>query len=247
MVRRVTGRDESHAADGDLAVQMIGLAGQRFIADRSGALYAAHAETLIVADLHLEKGSAYAVRGRMLPPYDTRETLARLAAVIERFAPRRVVALGDSLHDGGAEARIDRADLAALGEMQNGRDWVWVTGNHDRIIGGIFGGEVVDHIAIGSITLRHEPAPRTLDVAIAEIAGHMHPAARLVNRGTSVRRPCFVDDGHRLVMPAFGAFAGGLNVLDAAFHPLFELQSMRVWMLGRDCVYPVPLAQLGGD
>ena len=245
MVRRVPERTDSHAPDGGFATQMIDLAGQRFVADRSGALFEPSARTLIVADLHLEKGSAFAARGRMLPPYDTRETLARLAAVIERYAPQRVIALGDSLHDTGAAARIDRADLATLGRLQEGRAWVWVTGNHDPVIGGVFGGRIVDQIAIGSIILRHEPVPRAQGSASAALKGRC--PRPLDDGGTSLRRPCFVSDGQCLVMPAFGAFTGGLNVLDEAFLPLFGQHTMRVWMLGRDGVYPVPLAQLGSD
>ena len=226
------------------ATQSIELGGHGFIADCSGALYWPAERTLIVADMHLEKGSAFAERGRMLPPYDTRETLQRLGDVIQRFQPARVVALGDSLHDRGAETRIDPVDLILLAGAQKGRAWLWIRGNHDPEIGRAFGGQVLDFVEIGGVRLQHEPAP---GITGAEIAGHLHPAARLVGRGATVRRRCFVGDGQRLVMPAFGAFTGGLNVLDAAFRPLFDADSMRVWMLGADGVYPVPVEQLGDD
>ncbi len=228
--------------------QNVELAGQTFIADMAGALFWPDQQMLIVADMHFEKGSAFAVRGRMLPPYDTRETLLRLANVIDRFAPRCVIALGDSLHDGGAAARIGRDDLAALAKLQKGRDWIWVTGNHDPQIGRMFGGEVSDGHEMAGIRFQHEPS---VAATVPEISGHLHPAARLAHRGMSVRRPCFVSNQHRVVMPAFGAFTGGLNVLDDAFHQLFPadapMTAMRVWMLGTEAVYPVPVAQLRGD
>ena len=218
--------------------------GHDFIADRSGALYWPAERTLIVADLHLEKGSAFAARGRLLPPYDTRETLQRLGEVIGRFQPARVVALGDSLHDREAAARIDAVDLVLLAALQKGRDWLWITGNHDPKIAPVFAGWVAGWLEIAGIRLQHEPASKT---AVPEISGHLHPAARLVKRGVTLRRRCFVADRQRLILPAFGAFTGGLNVRDVAFLPLFDAESLRVWMLGADGVYPVPPAQLAGD
>lgn len=219
-----------------------------FVADPAGALFWPAQKTLIVADMHLEKGSAFAVRGRMLPPYDTRDTLLRLAGAIARYAPRCVMALGDSLHDGGAEVRIAHDDLATLAKLRTGREWIWVTGNHDPKIGQLFGGEVADSCEVAGIRFQHEP---TIASAMPEISGHLHPAARLSHRGLSVRRPCFVGNQYRVVMPAFGAFTGGLNVLDEAFRPLFPVEAahdaMRVWMLGAEAVYPVPVGQLHGD
>lgn len=241
-------RNETGEAPNRSASQSMEFAGHTFVVDLAGALFWPAQQLLIVADMHLEKGSAFAVRGRMLPPYDTRETLQRLTGAIERFQPRCVIALGDSLHDGGAAARIDPDDLRALGALQTGRDWLWVTGNHDPDIGPMFGGEVTDGCEVAGIWFQHEPA---LEPKMPEIAGHLHPAARLSHRGLSVRRPCFAGDQRRLVMPAFGAFTGGLNVLDEAFHPLFPVDApmtaMRVWMLGTEAVYPVPVAQLQGD
>ena len=228
----------------DYATQPIRVGARRFVADRSGALYWPGERTLIVADLHLEKGSANAVRGRMLPPYDTRETLMRLAQVIDRYEPARVIALGDSLHDTGAAGRIATEDRQILAMLQEGREWVWVTGNHDPAIGAELGGQVADCIVMGGLTLLHEPHPGP---ATHEIAGHLHPAARLTGHGQSVRRPCFVGNGRRLILPAFGAFTGGLNVLDDAFLPLFGSDGMRVWMLGQEGVYPVATRQRGGD
>ena len=135
-------------------------------------------------------------------------------------------------------------DLQILHIMQEDREWIWLTGNHDPDIAPALGGRVRGEFAIGGIALRHQPSPGCVT---HEIAGHMHPAARLSMYGYSIRRPCFVGNGRRLVMPAFGAFAGGLNVLDDAFQPLFGNGGLAVWMLGQEGLYPVATRFLCGD
>ncbi len=222
----------------------IALCGSAFTADPSGALYWRGQDTLIVADLHLEKGSAAAARGSLLPPYDTRATLERLEMVIERLNPARVIALGDSFHDEEGAARLTEADAQTLRSMQEGREWYWITGNHDPEIPECAGGRVCPSVTLGRIRFRHEP---TAGPASHEIAGHLHPAARLTRRGTSVRRKCFISNGDRLVLPAFGAYAGGLNVLSEVYAPLFGRSDFLVWMLGQDGVFPVSRKQLLGD
>lgn len=228
----------------DFREQPIDICGKAFIADMAGALYWPAEDALIVADLHLEKGSHYAKRGQFLPPYDTRETLARLAACLDRLPAATVIALGDSLHDEDGGARMSGDDLERLRILQEDRDWIWVTGNHDATIAQRLGGHVVDQLVVEGITLRHVPAPGHVT---HEIAGHLHPAARLSRHGHTIRRPCFVGNGTRLVVPAFGAFTGGLNILDDAFEPIFGHDGMRVWMLGQDGLYPVATRLLRGD
>ncbi len=232
------------ASINDYATQTITVCGKQFVADMSGALYWPGEKTLVVSDLHLEKASSFAARGLMLPPYDTRETLQRLAEAIDRYEPARVIALGDSLHEPSAADRINDEDLQILQILQEDRQWIWVTGNHDREIKPRLGGQVVEAMLIGGLKLRHEPQNGQVT---HEIAGHLHPAARLSVYGHTVRRPCFVGNGRRLVVPAFGSLTGGLNVLDAAFEPLFGLDGMRVWMLGQEGVYPVATRQLTSD
>lgn len=224
--------------------QPVAVCGKQLVADNSGALYWPGEETLLVADLHLEKASAHAERGVLLPPYDTRQTLMRLAEVIDRYEPARVIALGDSVHDVSAARRMATEDLQILRIMQEDREWIWLTGNHDPQIAPSLGGRALGELSIGGIRLRHEPAAGGVT---HEIAGHMHPAARLSMYGYSIRRPCFVGNGRRLVMPAFGAFAGGLNVLDDAFEPLFGNGGLAVWMLGQEGLYPVATRFLCGD
>ena len=203
-------------------------------ADCLGALYWPEHGLLVVADLHLEKGSSFARRGRLLPPYDTTETLARLAQLIAHYAPRVVVALGDNFHDGGGPARLSASDRASLIALQRGRDWLWIAGNHDPDPAEGIGGTLTETLAIGPLTFRHKPSP---DAPDGEIAGHLHPVARVAQRGRAVSRRCFATDGGRLVMPAFGAYAGGLNIRDRAFLGVFGARKYTAHMLGDNRLY----------
>jgi hypothetical protein len=211
---------------------LIVLAGVPLLADPAGAIYWPEQGLLAVADLHLEKGSSFAARGQLLPPYDTAATLLRLAALIARYAPRRVVALGDSFHDGGGPARLGDDDRASIRAMQHGRDWIWITGNHDPEPAANVGGRFEEKLALGPLTFRHLPSG-----ADGEVAGHLHPAARVAHRGRAVARRCFAADEKRMVMPAFGAFTGGLNIRDAAFAAVFGTLTFNAHMLGDGRLY----------
>jgi DNA ligase-associated metallophosphoesterase len=226
-------------ADNTLAV-----AGVTLVADCAGALFWPEEKLLVVADLHLEKGSAFAVRGVLLPPYDTATTLARLAILVERYAPRLVIALGDSFHDGGGPARMADISRAALKALQRGRDWVWIAGNHDPDPTDGIGGRFTEILALGPLTFRHEPSPKACD---GEIAGHLHPRARVARRGRAVSRRCFASDGRRLVMPAIGAYTGGLNVRDRAIVALFGALAFTAHMLGERRIYAVAAARCLAD
>ncbi|HEY6834462.1 MAG TPA: ligase-associated DNA damage response endonuclease PdeM [Pseudolabrys sp.] len=206
--------------------------GVTLLADPAGALYWPEHGLLAVADLHLEKGSSYAARGVLLPPYDTAATLARLARLVGHYAPRCVVALGDSFHDGGGPARLADADRESLTAMQRGRDWIWITGNHDPEPAIGIGGSFVETLTLGALTFRHLPTG-----AEGDICGHLHPVARVSHRGRAVSRRCFAVDTTRMVMPAFGSFTGGLNVRDAAFADLFGTLAFTAHMLGEDRLY----------
>lgn len=228
----------------DFKEQNVSLCGKSFIADVSGALYWPAEKALIVADLHFEKGSSFAARGQMLPPYDTRETLLQLAKAVDRFGAKTVIALGDSFHDRNAAERMPASELEKLRIMQDACEWIWVTGNHDPEIADWLGGYVVPEVTVEGITLRHEPRGAW---TTHEIAGHLHPAARIARDGFTLRRPCFIGNGLRLVMPAFGSYAGGLNVMDDAFEPLFGRESFAVWMLGQEGLYPIATRLLKED
>ena len=226
----------------------ITVAGVTLVADPAGALFWPDEKLLVAADLHLEKGSAFAARGVLLPPYDTATTLARLQRLIDRYAPRLVVALGDSFHDGGGPARMAENCRATLLALQRGRDWIWLAGNHDPGPAENIGGRFADSLALGVLTFRHEPSAEQLtDQSDGEIAGHLHPLACIVQRGRAVRRRCFAGDGRRLVMPAFGAYAGGLNVRDRAIASLFGALSFTAHMLGEHRLYAVPAVRCRAD
>jgi DNA ligase-associated metallophosphoesterase len=203
------------------------IAGVTLIADLSGALFWEEQRLLVVSDLHLEKGSSFATRGVLLPPYDSAATLSRLSAVVMRHDPRTVIALGDSFHDRTAHERLSASDRDILVALQTRRDWIWISGNHDPALPSDLGGTVAAEVAIGQIAFRHEPTG-----ARGEIAGHLHPKARVSTRGRSVERRCFACDGERAVMPAFGAYTGGLNIRDAAFAKIFGTPGFMAHVLG---------------
>jgi len=224
----------SVAAQSETAGQggTIAVAGVAFVADPDGALYWPEQGLLAVSDLHLEKGSSYAARGQLLPPYDTAATLARLTKLIARYAPRCVVSLGDSFHDCRGPARLSRENRDTIAVLQRGRDWIWITGNHDPEPAENIGGAFHATLTLGALTFRHLPAGAT-----GEISGHLHPVARISQRGRSMRRRCFAADATRMVMPAFGAFTGGLNIRDAAFADLFGTLAFTAHMLGDTRLY----------
>ena len=215
---------------------LISLGGLDFIPALSGALYAPAFRALLVADLHLEKGTSLARRGVHLPPYDTRESLSQLHTALAEARPERLIFLGDSFHDGEARERIDAADLADLRAITSSFETVWITGNHDPSPPADIGGRIVREMALGPVTLRHEP--RALAPGECEIAGHLHPAAAVHARGHRIRCRCFIADGRRMIMPAFGSYTGALSVRSQAFDGLFE--TFDVWMIGAKAIHRFP-------
>lgn len=209
----------------------------------SGALWLEAERTLVVADLHLEKGSSYAARGQMLPPYDTRETLGRLEAEVAVLSPLAVILLGDTFHDRRSEDRLAADDAARLRALAVGRRLIWVIGNHDADGPRALPGETADELDLAGLTFRHEPQA---GVQPGEVAGHLHPAAKVRASRGAVRRRCFVTDAERAILPAFGAYAGGLNIRDAAFAGLFARPPL-AGALGQARVHAVGWRSLGPD
>jgi uncharacterized protein len=220
------------------------VAGARLVACGSGILWWPAHRLLAVADLHLEKGSAIAARGRFLPPYDTRATLERLEACIAAREPAHVVCLGDSFHDKRAASRLSANDRERLSALVTRQRWTWIEGNHDPLAPEGLGGEATRELRIGPLTFRHEAA--TDRIAAGEISGHYHPKAIVLVRGRALHARCFATDGRRLVLPAFGAYAGGLNVLDEAMRPLFA-EKLSVYALSRGRVHAIDPSRLAGD
>lgn len=211
------------------------------VCDPLGALYLADAGILVVSDLHLEKGAAFARRGMLLPPYDTLATLTVLAAVISRYDPKIVVSLGDNFHDRVGSEHLPEEFRSLIVTMARGREWIWINGNHDPDGTVDLPGHSVDEMHYGGLTFRHEPKA---GLQAGEIAGHLHPSATVRRREKSVRRPCFATDGARLLMPAFGVMTGGLDLRHKAMAGLFERESLIAHMLGRDRIYSVRFGNL---
>jgi len=210
----------------------IHLAGERLLLDPAGVLFWPATRTLVVADLHLEKGSAFAARGRALPPYDTRETLDRLGLALRRYRPARLIALGDSFHDRDGANRLCVHDAQLLTRLLADLELVWVLGNHDPAPPVGLPGIATDAVAEGGLIFRHQAAPG----ATAELSGHFHPKATMPTRCGGVTRPCFVADGRRVLLPAFGAYTGGLDAGDPAVARLFP-RGARLFLLGRDRLF----------
>jgi len=207
--------------------------GETLIPDISGALYWPARNTLIVADLHFEKGSRYASRGQLLPPYDTRATLTSLTKAIQAHQPNRIISLGDSIDDMKAAERIAKDDVIRIRQLTEKQEWIWVAGNHDPAPPDLWGGVTVDELTEGPLIFRHQAINGQ---APGELSGHYHPKASVPTRGRRLSARCFLEDGNRMILPSFGAYTGGLDVFDPAIACHFTKQA-RVWLLGKDKVH----------
>jgi len=214
------------------------LNGTHCLALPSGALFVPSADLLCVSDLHLAKSERWARRrGVMLPPYETRATLDRLARDIATAKPACVVALGDSFDDLAASEALEPEDRAALAALQEGRRWVWIEGNHDAGPNA-HGGEGCQELTVAGLTFRHIAEP---DAAPGEVSGHYHPKYGLPGFGD--RRPCFLLDRRRLILPAYGTYTGGLDAREPVLRDLFGSQAVAVLTGSRALAAPVPPAR----
>jgi DNA ligase-associated metallophosphoesterase len=217
----------------------IHLAGERLMLDPAGHVAWPAQKLLAVSDLHLEKGSHFAARGSMLPPYDTKETLERLALALRRWRPQRLVLLGDSFHDAQGCARLAPSDAAMLLRLLAGLEVVWVLGNHDPAPPVGMPGLALPEWRLERLTFRHVAHPG----AAGEVSGHFHPKATMPTRAGGVTRPCFVADARRLLLPAFGAYTGGLDIADPAVARLFP-RGGRAFLLGTGRLFSFPAGPL---
>ncbi|MCS6931357.1 MAG: ligase-associated DNA damage response endonuclease PdeM [Acetobacteraceae bacterium] len=214
------------------------LAGERLGLCPSGVALWPARRTLIAADLHLEKGSAFAARGAPIPPYDSRETIRRLSLALRRHDPARVILLGDSFHDRGAAARLPAEERAALARLLAPRETVWILGNHDPAPPEGLPGHAAERLEDGPFRFVHIADPQARP---GEISGHYHPKATLLTRAGPITRPAFLADAKRLILPAFGAYAGGLDASDPALARLFP-RGGRAFLIGAERLYSVPLS-----
>lgn len=210
------------------------LAGASLAALPSGALFWADMQALVVSDLHLGKSERLARRGgTLLPPYEVSDTLTRLDTDIDATAARLVICLGDSFDDPAAAALAESHALW-LARMMAGRRWIWIEGNHDP--GPVApGGEHLRELALGPLTFRHIARPH----CAAEVSGHYHPGLRLAGQA----RRCFILDRDRLVLPAYGTYAGGLRPDGSPLARLLHDDAIAI-LTGRQAM-PVPLHAAG--
>jgi DNA ligase-associated metallophosphoesterase len=218
----------------------IHLAGERLMLDPLGGLFWPDAGLLAVSDLHLEKGSSFARKGKLLPPWDTHATLDRLTILLRRWRPRMVVTLGDSFHDPDGAGRLPKSEVDRLIAMTEAHRFIWVLGNHDPRPADGIGGHFVTEFVTHPISFRHA-AVATADGV--EIVGHHHPKATIPARGATLTRPCFVAGPKRLMLPAFGAYTGGLDVREPEIARLFPMGG-RIFLLGRDRLFSFELGRL---
>lgn len=230
--------DETCQAAVEIAVN-----GTRVVCDFRGVAYLPDADVLIVSDLHLEKGAAFARRGQLHPPYDTTKTLKLLTDCVSHYQPKTVISLGDSFHDRLGEQHLSPIFRSIISELQINREWIWILGNHDPEPFKEIDGLCVDEFYIENLIFRHEP---DLNSEPGEVAGHLHPAARIRRRGKSVKRTCFATDGTRLIMPAFGATTGGLSLSHKAFSGLFDQSQLYAHVMGKDRIYPIAASRMIG-
>lgn len=203
------------------------------------ALFWPREQALLVADLHLEKASFFATHGQLLPPYDSRETLERVALAVRATAAKRVYALGDNFHDAKGSLRLEPHAAGMLAALTRALDWVWIIGNHDAGAEQIAGGTLAGEIAAGGLILRHKARAGE---ERPELSGHFHPRLMLNARGRRIARPCAVASEQRLILPAFGALTGGMDAADptilAAMQPARAIDAL-VPARGKLLQYPL--------
>ena len=203
-----------------------------------GGLFHPASRTLLLADLHLEKASSYALCGQMLPPYDSIETLRRIDALVERTQAVALCCLGDSFHDRGGLSRLPDEALGLLGLLTARLRWTWIVGNHDRELADPLGGYVAAEGELDGLILRHEADP---EERRPEISGHYHPKLNMTLRGRRVSRPCFVAGRSKLILPSFGVLTGGM---DAAHPAILDTvgRDARAFVAVRERLLDFPLA-----
>jgi uncharacterized protein len=218
------------------------LGGETFHAALDGTLFHAASRSLIAADLHLEKGSFFAMRRQMLPPYDSAATLAKLGRAVLRTKPERLLLLGDSFHDEKGVERLSADCVEAIAALARLCEIHFITGNHDKTLPDDLPGTILPETRLGDIALRHEAIGEGI-----EVAGHLHPAALVITPRGTLRRRCFALSRETLILPAFGAYTGGLNIRDRAFAQAFRGDTPHALVMGDTRLFSIPPPRLLPD
>lgn len=216
----------------------IDFAGHQLVLHHGGVMFWPQESLLVVSDLHLEKGSHYAGRGYFLPPYDSQETLERLHTLCRFFGGRRLLILGDGFHDHRGYQRLSPGARAMFEDLKR-YDPIWITGNHDAEFMPQ-GFAIHDTYESHGLFFRHQAQPG----ATAEISGHFHPKRDILHKGALLSRRCFIEDGRKLMMPAFGAYAGGLRIDDPAIASLFRAEATRSYLMGSHRLFALSSARV---
>jgi hypothetical protein len=161
----------------------------------------------------------------------------RLAGEIDRLSPATVICLGDSFDDMGAVDALEERYQEQILRLMAGRRWYWIAGNHDPAPLDL-GGRCQPELTVDGTSFRHIATP-ALDDGAVEISGHFHPKARLRVDGRRISRRCFLQDARRIILPAFGAYTGGLDATDTAFDGLLAPDA-RALLCARDGVRAIP-------
>ena len=200
-----------------------------------GTLYMPAHGTLIVSDLHLEKGAALST-GAPLPQFDTMDTLTRLKEAQARCKPHTLICLGDSFHNISRAFQMPPPYLELLNQMAEISDFIWVTGNHDQYLPNRLPGIRKNEMSLGALRLCHEAdgLPMT-----PTISGHYHPKARVKLRARYLSAPCFIESSLDIIMPAFGSYTGGLSIMDKALQPFIDTQS-KIHLCHDKAIYSLP-------
>lgn len=224
----------------DLSRTSFTFGGQHFVALPDRALYWPQQRALIVADLHFEKGSAFAANGQHLPPYDSHDILSRLLILIEQSQAQQIFCLGDSFHDRNAAARMTPDISQRLSGLAAERHICWIAGNHDGLSGSAWGGSIAEEAVLNGIVLRHESLAHE---SRPEISGHYHPKLRFSMHGRTLSRPCFLINEKRLMLPAFGSLAGGMDVHSAEIMRLFGQNDCQAMIVADEKLLHFPVKQ----
>ena len=209
-----------------------------------GGLYLPDFQSLIISDLHIGKGAAHRRNGQ-IPGYDTDNTLARLDAAISHAKPKQTILLGDSFHSQEQANSLPTYHREHIAQIATQTQLIWIEGNHDPHLPHSVPGEHCSYLSLGTLLLSHQPVyqsdhPKTL--IAGQIVGHFHPKAKLQLSARNFSAKCFIHDASLMILPAFGAYTGGLNILHTDIQALFG-SGQQSYLLHQQAIYHFPVSR----